>query len=154
MKKTLNIVIPIAVCFLLGWIASYFQTDSVQNWYPSLNKPALNPPNTIFPIAWSILYVCMGLSIGLVLNSDSNRKSYFVTLFAVQLLLNFAWSFLFFVFRNPLLGAIDIILLALVIIYYAFKVYPVSKVSAYLFVPYILWIAFASYLNIYILMNN
>jgi len=96
----------------------------------------------------------MGLSIGLVLNSDSNRKSYFVTLFAVQLLLNFAWSFLFFVFRNPLLGAIDIILLALVIIYYAFKVYPVSKVSAYLFVPYILWIAFASYLNIYILMNN
>jgi len=154
MKKILVVVIPIGICFLLGWIASYFQADSVQNWYPYLNKPAINPPSTIFPVAWSILYVCMGLSIGLLINSNSNRKPFFITLFSVQLLLNFAWSFLFFVFRNPLLGAIDIVLLAIVIIYYTLKVYPVSKISAYLFIPYILWVGFATYLNVYILLHN
>lgn len=154
MKKTLGILIPIAICFIAGGIASYFQTDSVQTWYPSLEKPSLSPPNRIFPIAWSILYVCMGVSIGLVINSDSNRKKFLITLFFIQLLLNFAWSFFFFVYQNPLLGAIDILLLEGMIIYYACKVYPVSRVSAWLFVPYILWIAFATYLNIYILIHN
>ncbi|MCD8079966.1 MAG: tryptophan-rich sensory protein, partial [Bacteroides sp.] len=107
MKKTLGILIPIAICFIVGGIASYFQTDSVQTWYPSLEKPSLSPPNRIFPIAWSILYVCMGVSIGLVINSDSNRKKSLITLFSIQLLLNFAWSFFFFVYKNPLLGAVD-----------------------------------------------
>ncbi|MCC8187300.1 MAG: tryptophan-rich sensory protein [Bacteroides sp.] len=154
MKKTLGILIPIAICFVWGGIASHFQTDSVHNWYPFLEKPPLDPPNSIFPIAWSILYVCMGVSIGLVINSDSNRKKFLILLFSIQLLLNFAWSFFFFVYKNPLLGAIDILLLEGVIIYYACKVYPVSRVSAWLFVPYILWVAFATYLNIYILIHN
>ena len=64
MRKALNIIIPILVCFLVGLSASYFQADAIKNWYPTLIKPAVTPPNIVFPIAWSIIYVCMGLSIG------------------------------------------------------------------------------------------
>ncbi len=106
------------------------------------------------PIAWSIVYVRMGVSIGLVIHSDSNRKKFLITLFSIQLLLNFAWSIFFFVYKSPLLGTIDILLLEGMLIYYACKVYPVSRVSAWLFVPYILRIAFATYLTIYILIHN
>ena len=55
MRKALNIIIPILVCFLVGLSASYFQADAIKNWYPTLIKPAVTPPNIVFPIAWSII---------------------------------------------------------------------------------------------------
>lgn len=154
MKRVLNILLPIVICFLVGFTASYFQSDSIQSWYPYLNKPALTPPNIVFPIAWSILYVCMGVSIGLVLNSENLQKKYLLSIFAIQLFLNFTWSISFFYLQNPLLGFVNIILLDLAVVYYALKSYPVQKVSAILFVPYIVWLAFATYLNAYILIYN
>ncbi len=154
MKKVLGIVLPVALCFLTGFIASRLQTDAVNVWYPTLNKSPLTPPDSLFGVAWSILYLCMGVSIGLIINSGSSRMGYFIRLFAVQLVLNFMWSILFFYFRNPLLGAIDIILLDILIILYAIKSWPQFKASSLLFVPYILWVSFATYLNLYILFNN
>lgn len=96
----------------------------------------------------------MGISIGLIINSGSPQTGYFIRLFTIQLILNFLWSILFFYFRNPLAGAIDILLLEILIIWYAVKSWPQFKVSSLLFVPYILWISFATYLNLYILFNN
>jgi len=154
MKKIFYIIIPILICFLVGFIASQFQAEALQNWYPLLNKSILNPPNIAFPIAWSILYLLMGLSIGLIIISDSRRKKFFISIFAIQLFLNFMWSISFFYMQNPLLGFINIIILAVVIIYYAIVTYKEFKVSSLLFVPYILWVWFATYLNLYILMNN
>ena len=67
MKKSIIIIFSIAVCLLIGITASYLQSDSISTWYPLLEKSPLSPPNMVFPIVWSILYVLMGISIGLIL---------------------------------------------------------------------------------------
>ena len=112
MKKTPYYLIPVLVCFLLGFIAGRIQSDAIENWYPLLDKPALTPPNIVFPIAWSVIYLCIGISAGLILSGDSPRKKRLIALFCVQLLFNFAWSVAFFYFRSPLAGLVDILILA------------------------------------------
>lgn len=154
MKKAAGFIIPILLCFLIGFIAGRIQESSILNWYPYLNKPSLTPPNLAFPIAWGILYLCMGISIGLIINSDKYGRKALMRLFILQLLFNFTWSISFFYLQNPLLGLINIILLEILIIVYAVKSYAVSKISSILFIPYILWVAFATYLNLYILIYN
>ncbi|MCC8145362.1 MAG: tryptophan-rich sensory protein, partial [Bacteroidales bacterium] len=124
------------ICFSLGFIARRLQSSAIEEWYPNLIKPSLTPPNIIFPIAWNILYVCMSISIGLILIKRTYKRD-LIILFIVQLILNFGWSLCFFYFRNPLLGLIDIFLLDIVVIFYALKAYEVSKWSSYLFIPYI-----------------
>lgn len=154
MKKKLQIIIPILVCFLVGFIGSQFQESAIVDWYPGLNKSDLTPPNVVFPIAWSVLYLFMGLSIGLVLGLNHRKKKYLVKVFILQLFLNFLWSISFFYFHSPVAGIVNIILLEIVIIYYTLRVYPIRKISALLFVPYVLWVSFATYLNFYILLYN
>lgn len=154
MKKILSILIAIAICFLVGFIASQFQSEAIESWYPYLNKSLLNPPNSVFPVAWSIIYVMMGISIGLIYASDNENKKYFINIFLIQLFLNFMWSISFFYFQSPLIGLINILLLAWMIIYYIVRTFNTATVSSLLFVPYLLWVCFATYLNLYILMNN
>ena len=154
MKKVLSILIPIFSCFLVGLTASYFQAESINTWYPLLIKPTLTPPNIVFPVAWSIIYLFMGISLGIILLTKSETKSYLVKIFIFQLFLNFSWSILFFYYKNPFLGFIDIILLDVVVTWYTLKSYTVNKVSSILFLPYLIWIYFATYLNGYILLYN
>ncbi len=154
MKKVLGFVIPVLICFLVGFFAGQLQSDSIETWYPYLNKPLVTPPNVVFPIAWSIIYVLMGISVGFIINSVGIKRQFLIGVFIVQLVLNFLWSVFFFYLQNPLLGLMDIILLEICIIYYAFKAYPQYKISSYLFIPYILWVGFATYLNLYIYLNN
>lgn len=154
MKKIVQILIPILICMLVGFISSRFQLDSIVNWYPDLSKSDLTPPNSVFPIAWSILYILMGISVGLILASNSRKKNSLVKIFILQLLLNFTWSIAFFYFQSPAAGLVNIILLEIIIIYYAISAYPVRRVSSILFIPYVLWVSFASYLNFYIYFYN
>ena len=154
MRKVLSIIIPILICFFVGLTASYFQADAIKNWYPTLVKPALTPPNIVFPIAWSIIYICMGISIGLIINSATEQKRFFVKAFIMQLFFNFTWSIGFFYFQNPLIGLINILLLDIFVINYTLKSYPENKASSILFIPYVAWLLFATYLNGYILMFN
>lgn len=154
MRKVAAIIIPILACFFVGLTASYFQADAIKTWYPLLNKPDLTPPNIVFPIAWGIIYLCMGISIGIIFLSNSIKKKELIKLFCIQLFSNFAWSILFFYMQNPLLGFIDILILDISVTMYAIKSYPIRKVSSLLFLPYIIWIYFATYLNGYILLYN
>ena len=154
MRKVLSIIIPILICFFVGLTASYFQADAIKNWYPTLVKPALTPPNIVFPIAWSIIYICMGISIGLIINSATEQNRFFVKAFIMQLFFNFTWSIGFFYFQNPLIGFINILLLDIFVINYTLKSYPENKASSILFIPYVAWLLFATYLNGYILMFN
>lgn len=154
MKNILRFVIPILACFLVGLGASYFQSDAIADWYPTLNKPVLTPPNAAFPVVWSILYLCMGVSIGLILVSKRPEKYYFINLFVAQLLFNFTWSIFFFYFQNPLVGFINIVILDALIVVYAYRSYSVCKASSILFIPYAVWVTFAAYLNLYILLYN
>lgn len=151
MKKVAYYLIPILACFVVGGAAAYFQQPAMNVWYPSLIKPALTPPDIVFPIAWSILYVCIGVSLGELLRRGYRR---YVGLWALQLVLNFFWSILFFTLRSPLFGLIDIVLLDIVIIWYIAAVGRHSRAAAWLFVPYLIWVLFATYLNAYIYIYN
>lgn len=81
MRKVAAIIIPILACFFVGLTASYFQADAIKTWYPLLNKPDLTPPNIVFPIAWGIIYLCMGISIGIIFLSNSIKKKELIKLF-------------------------------------------------------------------------
>lgn len=139
---------------LVGYISSRFQVESIANWYPTLQKPPLTPPNIIFPIAWSILYVSMGVSIGLVLSTKHSNKYRLIVLFILQLVCNFLWSILFFYFKQPLWGLIDIVILDILVLLYITNGLANNKVSAWLCIPYLLWLLFATYLNTYIYLYN
>lgn len=146
MKRIIPILIAILICFGVGCTASYFQSESILNWYPALEKPSCTPPDIAFPIAWSFIYLCMGISIGLIWHIWTIRRQMIIRLFGFQLLFNFTWSIFFFYFRSPLLGFANILVLDVLVIYYMIESYPVRKSSAYLFVPYLLWLLLATYI--------
>ncbi len=156
MKRIVNQIIgyalPIALCFVVGLSASYFQSESLAEWYPLLRKPSITPPNWVFPIAWGIIYVCMGVSLGRLMLLYRDQR--LITLWVVQLVVNFLWSIFFFTWRNPLLGLVDILLLYLLVLLYIAMAWRVDRVSAWLFVPYLLWLTLATYLNAYIYLYN
>ena len=154
MKKIWAYILPTALCFVLGGLAGWLQQDAIEEWYPLLDKPTLTPPNAVFPIAWSIIYLCMGISGGLVLTSEAPARKSAVRLWFLQLGCNFLWSILFFVCRSPLLGMADIVVLDVLVILYLVRSANVRAAAAWLFVPYLCWILFATYLNAYILVAN
>ena len=147
MKKAWAYILPTLLCFVLGGLVGWWQNDAIREWYPHLVKPALTPPNAAFPIAWSIIYLCMGLSAGLVLTSASPLRRRVMTLWFAQLGFNVLWSILFFVCRSPLLGMIDIALLDILVAAYIAQSGKIRAGAAWLFVPYLCWILFATYLN-------
>lgn len=153
MKKALPYIVPVAICFLSGFIASRLQADAIANWYPYLNKPLLTPPNWAFPVAWGIIYLLSGISAGLIYNTGVQRRR-LLTLWGVQQFFNFTWSITFFTLENPLLGMINILLLDLLVLWYMIRTWPVNRTASLLFLPYMAWIAFATYLNGYILCFN
>lgn len=154
MKRIIYILIAILICFGVGFTAQFFQADAIIEWYPTLNKSVLTPPNYLFPIVWTIIYICSGLSIGLVWNKRQMLDSGLGWIFALQLVFNFAWSFLFFYLQDPLSGMIDIVLLDIAVLFYTIMCYKINKFSAWLFFPYIIWLILATYLNVFIVLNN
>jgi tryptophan-rich sensory protein len=154
MKRFLWIVIAVMVCFAVGFSAKWFQADALVNWYPLLAKPSITPPNSVFPIAWGIIYLCMGVSVGLLQPVVRATRRVLLGVFVIQLVLNFLWSLTFFYLQSPLLGLINIIALDYVVLAYIDICRNVNKVAAWLFVPYALWLLFATYLNGYIYFAN
>lgn len=153
-KKLLPYLIAVAICFLLGFVASQLQTDAVDQWYPTLRKPALTPPNWLFPVAWSTLYLLSGISAGLIWNKAGDRRKSVITLWCTQQFFNFTWSILFFTFQSPLLGFLNILILDVLVLWYILRAWPISKAASIMFWPYLIWILFASYLNGYIMVMN
>lgn len=154
MKKAWAYILPVILCFVVGAFAGWLQNDSIHTWYPSLIKPALTPPNVVFPIAWSIIYLCMGISAGRVLTASSGARNAVMQLWFAQLILNFLWSIFFFYFRSPLLGMIDILVLDALVMLYIARSARIRPGAAWLFVPYLCWVLYATYLNAWILAVN
>ena len=140
-----SIVIAVILAAVLGSLAS--TNSGTDSWYLSLNKSELNPPGYVFGIVWPILYVLMMISAFLT------YKKVFVV-FNIQLIFNAAWSWLFFRYQMPLVSLLDIYLLIMMNIYILKLIYHESKIAFLLFLPYVLWISFASYLNLFIVINN
>lgn len=148
MKRIIYIFVAIAICFGIGYSAQIFQAHSLATWYPTLDKSVLTPPNEAFPIAWGIIYICSGISIGLVWDKQTMLDTGLGWLFFLQLIFNFAWSVLFFYLQDPLSGLIDIALLDLTVIFYTLTCYRINRFASLLFIPYLIWLTLATYLNL------
>jgi len=124
-------------------------------WYENLNKPFLNPPDFIFPPVWTVLYAMILLSfLFLVKANNSNAKIIAVVCFLIQMFFNLSWTPVFFHFQNIGGAFIIICFMLLFTCLTIIKTYPISKVSAYLLIPYLVWIAFAGYLNFMFMILN
>jgi tryptophan-rich sensory protein len=154
MRKLVIIFISILVCILLGDIGSSYQKEALQTWYPELVRSSLTPPGWVFAFVWTFLYIGMGVSFGLVLGAKHIKQRRVALLFLVQLMVNFSWSILFFYKQCPLCGLIDILVLDLLVVIYIIKSYAVNRYSSYLFIPYLLWLCLATYLNAFIVWYN
>ena len=117
-------------------------------WYQSI-KPSFTPPNYVFPIVWNILFFLIAISLYLAWTSAKKKemKRKIAAVFGMNLLLNFLWSFLFFAKQNPVGAFFDLIALLITIVAMIYTTYKVNKTSAYLLVPYLLWVSFAGFLN-------
>ena len=144
----LKLLISIALPLGVGAIAGMFTAQAVPEWFASLNRPWFSPPNWVFGPVWTFLYLLMGISFFLIWKQDANRnrKLAFVVYF-VQLLLNFAWSFIFFYFKMIGLALVEIVLLWLTIVAMLVLFHRVKPAAAYLNVPYLLWVTFATILT-------
>ena len=143
----LKIIVASTLTLVLG-IASGFSTiESITTWYQYLNKPSFNPPNYLFGPVWSVLYLMMGVAFALVWHSQDTRKRQAMWVFGVQFVLNLAWSFLFFNLHQTGWALIEIIIMWLSVAWTIRLFYPIKPLAAYLLVPYVAWVSFASVLN-------
>ena len=148
-RKLLKIIISVVICLLAGAIGAATTQTSVNTWYLTVNKPSFNPPNWVFSPVWTILFILMGIAAGLVWNRGFYHKWVKIALyhFGFQLLLNISWSLVFFGL-NEILGALIVIIALFVLLLFTFKWFKVvNTTAAYLLIPYILWVGFASVLN-------
>ena len=151
-----KLLISVVGCELVGIISAPITVSAIPTWYESLNKPFFSPPNWVFGPVWTALYGLMGVATYLVWKQGTKEKKVrkALTLFLVQLFVNFIWSFLFFGLRSPLLGLVDILILDVLLVLAIQRFYAVSKTASYLLLPYIAWVFFATLLNAAIVYLN
>ena len=143
--RRFTLIVSVILAAAIGSMAS--TSAGTDSWYLLLNKSELNPPSYVFGIVWPILYILMMVSAFLA------HKNIF-SIFIIQLIFNAAWSWLFFRFQMPLIALLDIYLLIAINIYILNLMYKENKLAFFLFIPYVIWISFASYLNLFIVINN
>lgn len=143
-KLFIAILIPVAIGGIVGFIINPYID------YNSLVQPPLSPPSIVFPIVWTILYVLMGISYYLLKNPSKKEK----IIYFVQLGVNALWSVFFFIGKFYLFSFIWIVLLDVLVIFMIGIFYHNNKASAYLQIPYLIWILFATYLNLGIYILN
>lgn len=147
-KNTKKLILSIALPLLVGALSALLSGNQSEVLAPAA-KPPLMPPSWLFPVAWTILYTLMGISAYLIRTSDANapQRNRALAFYYVQLFFNFMWSIFFF--RFGLFGFSFFWLLALLalVIIYAFMFFDISRCAGWLTLPYIAWLAFATYLN-------
>jgi benzodiazapine receptor len=146
-KKFILLLSSILLCLSAGFLGSIFTAPSIPTWYAALNKPAFNPPSWIFAPVWTFLYILMGISLYLILVNKKKNKKLAIKLFLAQLILNSLWSILFFGAHSLYLAFLEIILLWLTIFATIYEFRKIEPNAAWLLIPYLIWVTFASYLN-------
>lgn len=154
MIKLKNYIISIVISIGIGQLSGFLTRDASKSFSNNFRQSALTPPDWVFPVVWVILFFLMGISAVLVFESQCEIKKYALTLYAVQLIFNFFWSLIFFLTDKFQVSFFWIILMDLMVFAMILMFYKCSKVAAYLQIPYLLWILFASYLNYIVLLLN
>ncbi|MDP2950994.1 MAG: TspO/MBR family protein [bacterium] len=154
--KLFRLVVSIIACQMAGVIGAIFTTPKIGSWYLALQKPSFNPPSWIFGPVWTVLFFLMGIALFLVWEKGfTSKKAKTALLFFIgQLLLNILWSILFFGLGKPLFAFIEIFVLWGFIALTILSFVKISKVAAWLLLPYLYWVAFASLLNVMIVLLN
>ncbi|RZL02653.1 MAG: tryptophan-rich sensory protein [Pedobacter sp.] len=149
MQNWKKLIISLIIPQLVAASGAYFTITGTGSWYQSLEKPSWNPPSWVFGPVWTTLYILMGIALFLVWKSDTTvaKKRSAVILWSVQLLFNFLWSFLFFGQEQIFLALIEIVILWVLILLTIFAFARINKLSAWLLVPYISWVSFATILT-------
>lgn len=152
MKKLFLNIYYLLLPIILGSLIGVIISNNID--YQSLAKPPLSPSPAVFPIAWSIIYLLMGLSYALFKNNVRGNTTYESSVYYWQLFINMLWSIIFFVLKWRFVSVLWIILLLIVVIINIKAFYKKYPLSAYLLIPYLLWLIFATYLNIGVYILN
>jgi tryptophan-rich sensory protein len=149
MNNIVKLIIAVSIPVAVGATSGFFTATGVSNWFQTINKPSWNPPGWIFGPVWTTLYVMMGFALYLIWKSDATVefKKTAISLFAAQLLLNFFWSFIFFNQHQIGWAVLEIIAMWVLILLTIFAFARVNNTAAWLLVPYISWVSFATILN-------
>lgn len=146
MLNSKYLIFPLVLlALILGGLSSSNTSDDI--WYMGLNKSSLNPPGYVFGIVWPILYILMSVSVFRTFPTSKN-------IFYAQLFFNAIWSWVFFYFQLPFIALLNIWLLIALNLKITIDMYRKDMVSGLLYSPYIAWLFFASYLNLFIVINN
>jgi tryptophan-rich sensory protein len=146
----------LAVCMFLSFFVAYIGSGFtvIDSWYESV-KPSITPPNFVFPIVWTILFFLIGVSFYYSWKfCDKHERDKIAWLFSINFVLNISWSFFFFKLHNTLFALIVIVLLILSIISLILVNWKKTRIASYLLIPYLVWVCFATILNILIVVNT
>ena len=149
-----RLTLSFLICLGAGFFGSLFTSPKISEWYVFLEKPSFNPPDWVFAPVWTILFLMMGFSLYLVWEKKEEKGRKALYLFFLQLALNVLWSIFFFGLQLPLYALIEIFFLWGIILLTIVEFYSISRTSAYLLFPYILWVSFAMVLNLSIALLN
>ena len=154
-KKILRLTGCIILTLLVGGVSGFITAQSITGWYTTLVKPSFNPPNYVFGPVWTFLYILMGFSLNMILNQPASiNRTQAIAVFGVQLFLNFWWSIIFFSFHRLGFAMAEIVLMWASIIWMIVAFVRLKPWAGYLQIPYLLWVSFASVLNLAIMLLN
>jgi len=144
-------IVPVVAAWLAGTLATFSNLDP---WYAGLVKPDFSPPNWVFAPVWISLYFLMMFAVYRILRSEHQSRQLALTAFLLQLLLNAAWSWLFFAAQSPLLGTINIVPQFALVVVSAREFFRIDRLAGWALAPLCLWVGFAAVLNLSILWLN
>ena len=147
----INIKLLIFCIIITFFIGSFFSLFTSPAMYENLNK-SIAVPKIVFPVVWSILYLLMSISLYLIIQKSKNNTA--IQLYFTQLIFNSLWTLIFFGFKLYFLSFIWILILTIMIVIMTYEFYHLSKIASFINIPYLLWVIFASYLNLTILLLN
>ena len=152
----LRILLPAMLVPAFGALVGIATSDGVSGWYQTIDQSALTPPDRVFGMVWTGLYILMGIALGLLLNAPDGqpRKKILLGLFLTQLVLNLAWSFIFFQLHLIWLSALWIAVLIGLVLCLMIGLWPLRRAASLLLLPYLSWLCFAFYLSLTIALLN
>lgn len=150
-----GILFSILIAECAGLLGVFFTLHAIPEWYVFLNKPFFSPPNWIFGPMWTLLYALMGTAAYRVWTlASSPGRTQAISAYGIQLGLNALWTPLFFGLRNPILGLVVIVVLLVMIVVTIVRFQKIDRTAAALLIPYLMWVCFASALNLFIVILN
>jgi len=147
-NQIVKLTVAVALPLVVGGIAGFYTAEAIPGWYASLIQPSFNPPNWVFGPVWTTLYLVMGISLFMIWKLPASRqRNEAILSFLLQLVINFCWSIFFFHFKMIGLALADIVALWIMIVWTLYRFYKIQPLAAYINIPYLLWVTFATVLN-------